>query len=104
MFTILANDKKAISSQTLTVTATALGLTVPDDATYALIQVESTLDAANVVRMWFKSVTAPTGTAGLSRGNWDIFDINERENLFNFRVILATSAPATTYLNIQYFS
>jgi len=102
MFTIMANDKKAVLNQRLTVTAASLGLTVPDNANYALVQVESSLDAANVVRMWFDG-TAPTATTGLSRGNWDVFDINERENLLNFRVILATGAPATTYLIIQYF-
>lgn len=103
IFGILANDKKAISNQTLQVTTSSLPLIVPDAATYALVQVYSTAETANVIRMWFDG-TVPTSTTGLSRGHLDVFDINERENLTKFRCILAAGAPATTYLIIQYFS
>lgn len=100
---ILANEKKAISNQTLQVTATPQGLTVPNDATYALIQVQSSLDVSNLVRIWMDG-NVPTATTGLSRGNLDVFDISEYSNLLKLRCILSAIAPVDTYLVIQYFS
>jgi hypothetical protein len=98
----LRNDYRAISHEILTVTgATAQKLTVPDNANYALIEVESSVTSGVVIRYWLDG-SNPTTTDGIGRSHLTAIDITENSNLKNFRVI-ATGA-GTHKLMIQYFS
>ncbi len=96
---ILANDWRAISNQQLVVNNTVKKLTVPTNAKYALIVPESDADGT-AIRYWLDG-SAPTTTQGIPRGDLAAFDIVEKQNLINFRVIQAQAG--THNLQVQYF-
>lgn len=83
----------AVSAQGLSVSSTAVGLTVPSGANAALIQVHS-----NTVRSAI--VTDPTTTLGLAFVAGDFFYVYGVKNLSSIKFI-RESADAT--LSIQYF-
>lgn len=95
----LTNEKNAIGKQTLTVTGTAQGLTLPIGAVSAIFQVESDiLDFA--IRYW-EDGTTPTSTVGFFQGNTAVVELTTAENLRNFKVIQGTLG--TTQLNITFY-
>ena len=98
-------NKKAIGWQSLTVDATVAGvsLTIPANATYALIVVESTVTSGSVIRYLEcgNTITTVTSTVGIPRAHLDAFDVQGAENLTNFRAIQVTAG--THQLSIQYY-
>ena len=99
---ILNNDYRAIGNQVITVTgATPQTLTVPAQASYALIEVESTVTTGVVIRYWLDG-SNPTTTDGIGRTNLTAFDVTEYSNLKNFKVI--STGAGTHKLMVQYFS
>jgi len=97
-------NSKAIGWQSLVVDSTVggLSLTVPIDATYALVVVESTATGTAIRYLECgNSVTTVTSTIGIPRSNLDAFDIQGKENLVNFRAIQAQAGTHT--LSIQYY-
>lgn len=95
-------DSVAIGYQKLSITGTAQALTIPDEATYAELRLESDVTASVPVRyLMLGNDTLPTATDGLALNNLDFFDINNGTNLVNFRIIQATSGTHT--LHIQYY-
>lgn len=98
-------NKKAIGWQSLTVNNTAGGvaLTVPTNATYALVIVESTVTSGTVIRYLEVGPVTNTvsTTVGIPRSHLDAFDIQGAENLKNFRAIQTTAGTHT--LSIQYY-
>lgn len=91
----------AIGYQKLAVTGTVANLTVPSDARYALIVVES--DATGTAIRYLETATQPlvTSSNGIPRGNLDAFDVQGYQNLTNFRVIQTQSGIHN--LNVQYY-
>jgi len=104
LLTLSRYNKKAIGWQSLTVDATVGGvaLTIPANATYALIVVESTVTSGTVLRyLEIGPITAVTSSVGIPRSHLDAFDIQGAENLKNFRAIQTTAGTHT--LSIQYY-
>ena len=91
----------AFAYEKLTVNGTVVALTVPTEATYALVTVESSLTTPAIRYLELGLVTPPTTTDGMSRSNLDTFDITGTPNLVNFR---ATQVAAGTHiLHVQYY-
>jgi len=95
----------AIGWQSLTVDATAGGvaLTVPTNARYALIVVESSI-ATPAIRYLEcgNAVETVTSSVGIPRSNLDALDIQGYQNLVNFRAIQVGAGTHT--LSIQYYA
>ena len=86
------------SSQTLTVSDTAVGLTLPDRTNAALITVDNTS-----IR-WWDSGDTPTASVGhLAPAGTQIqyFNSTDRDLLFNFKAIRATLADAV--IQVTYY-
>lgn len=94
------NGFKAFSYQALTVDNTVKQLTIPTDAKYALMTLEST--ATGVAARYLETLqTAVSTTAGLALSNLDRFDVTDAQNLSQFQI---TQAQAGTHtLHIQYY-
>lgn len=104
LLTLNRYNLKAIGWQSLTVDATSGGvaLTVPTNATYALIVVESTITTPAIRYLECgNSVQPVTATVGIPRSNLDVLDIQGKENLINFRAIQV--GAGTHSLSIQYY-
>jgi hypothetical protein len=95
----------AIGYQKLTVDNTSGGvaLTVPADATYALMELESSVTTGIVIRYLEcgKTIYTVTTTDGIGRAHLDAFDVHGAHNLNNFRAIQAQAGTHT--LHIQYY-
>lgn len=91
----------AIGYEQVTVAGTAVALTIPANATYALIEVESSLSTPAVRYLELGGSTLPTASTGIRRSNLDAFDVTGRVNLENFRAIQI--AAGTHKLNVQYY-
>lgn len=98
-------DLIAIGYQKLTVDGTAGGvsLTVPTNASYALIVLESSVTGQVAIRYLEcgNTVYAVTATDGIGRSHLDAFDIDGKENMTNFRAIQTTAGTHT--LHVQYY-
>jgi len=91
----------AIGYQKLTVAGTAVSLTVPSTARYALITLESNIATPAVRYLELGGITLPTATDGLQRSNLDAWDVTGHQNLINFRAIQVGAGTHT--LHIQYY-
>ncbi len=91
----------AIGYQQLTVGAEAVNLTIPDGATYAMIEVESDLTTPAIRYLELGDTTLPTASTGIRRSNLDGMDITGRPNLENFRAIQV--GAGTHKLNVVYY-
>lgn len=93
----------AIGYQNLTVDNTTGGvsLSVPLDAKYALVVVES--DATGTAIRYLETGPAfpVTSNNGIPRSNLEVFDLQGYQNMVNFRCIEAQSG--THNLQIQYY-
>jgi hypothetical protein len=89
------NPAVPTSTQTLVVTGTATGLTVPQDTYKAVIQ-----NIGHDVRFWENGI--PTSTSGFVLSDKDIIVI-EGTALQTFKVILS-SGSTTSVLQIQYYT
>ncbi len=81
-------------------TAGAKSLTIPTDATYAEITLESSV-TTGVVTRYLEYGGTPTATDGMGLVHLTTFDINGYANLANFKIILTTAGTHTAH--IQYF-
>ena len=87
--------------QKLTVDGTVKSLTVPTNATYALLVLDSSIATAAIRYLELGTVTPPSSTDGLTRLNTDAWDIHGYQNLINFRITQA--AAGTHTLHVQYY-
>ena len=94
-------DLTAISYQQLTVGASVVSLTIPTDARYAILQLESSVTGAAIRYLTLGNNTIPTASTGMIRSNLDVIDIGGTNNLTLFRAIQA--AAGTHKLNITYY-
>lgn len=95
------NNLVALSYQKLSVTGTAVSLTVPDTARYALITVESSITTPAIRYLELGDTSLPTATNGLPKSTLDTFDVAGYQNLINFRAIQVGAGTHT--LHIQYY-
>lgn len=94
---------KAVGYESLTVAGTAVKLvSIPDNANYALITVESDLTTPAIRYLELGDQALPTATDGIARSNSDAFDVQGKENLINFRVIQV--GAGTHSVKVQYYS
>lgn len=91
----------AVGYQKLTVDGTVKSLTVPNDATYALIVVESSIATEAIRYLELGATTPPSATDGIPRSDTNAFDVVGYQNLINFRVTQV--AAGTHTLHIQYY-
>lgn len=91
----------AIGYQKLTVNGTAAGLTIPTDAKYAEIKLESADTGVAARYLLLGAITLPTSTDGIGLSSLDVIDITGSENLARFKIIRAQSG--TTTLHVQYY-
>ena len=94
-------DLVAIGYQQLTVSGTAVSLTIPTNTRYARIQVESSIATPAIRFLQLGDINLPTASTGVIRSNLDVFDIAGNQNLINFRAIQV--GAGTHKLNIEYF-
>jgi hypothetical protein len=95
------NSYRALSYQQLVVAGTAVALTVPAEAVYALISLESDATGVAIRFLELGAKTLPTTTTGIGRSNLDAWDVIDTSNLINFRVVQTQAGTHT--LNIQYY-
>jgi hypothetical protein len=68
--------------------STVKSLTVPTNAKYAMIYIESDVTDSIVVRyLELGTVTLPTATDGFPRSHGELFDVQGYQNLINLRLI-----------------
>jgi len=92
----------ACGFEKLLVSNTVVGLaSIPDDAKYAIIQIESSISTPSIRYLELGNTTLPTTTVGISRSNLDIMDVHGYQNLVNFRAIQISAGVHN--LNIQYY-
>ena len=91
----------ACGYEQITVTGSLSSLTVPTDARYAIIAVESDASGVAVRYLELADITVPTTTSGFPRSNNDLFDLQGYQNLLNFRITQAQSG--THIINVAYY-
>lgn len=92
----------ACGQEQLTVAGTAVALaSIPADAKYALIEVESSITTPAIRYFELGGGTLPTSSLGIRRSNLDAFDVSGMPNLINFRAIQV--GAGTHKLNVQYY-
>lgn len=84
--------------QQITVSTSAVALTVPKNATSAIIIVQD-----QTVR-WRDDGTAPTATVGMPVFPGNVIQLNSAQQIADFRAIRDTSADSDAILNITYYS
>lgn len=94
-------DLNAIGYEKLTVSSTAVALTVPANAKYALVVVESSVTSGFVIN-YLEYGAAPTSSTGIPRSHGDGFDILGQQNLKSFKAIEITAG--THSLHVQYYA
>lgn len=88
----------ACEYEKLSVAGTAVSLTVPTHANYALIVLQSSITTPAIRYLEYGT---PTSTDGIPRSNLDAFDIHGYQNLTNFKAIQVGAGTHT--LHIQYY-
>ena len=92
----------ACGYEQLTVAGTAVGFaSIPSDAKYALIEVESSITTPTIRYLELGDTTKPTASTGIRRSDSSAFDVTGMPNLINFRAIQV--GAGTHKLNIQYY-
>jgi hypothetical protein len=96
------NNLLACGYEKLDVSALTQLASIPVDAKYAEIRVESDITDTPALRyLMLGSVVEPTSSEGLALSRLDFFDITGYPNLINFRVIPISGGTNT--LHIQYY-
>lgn len=99
------NGFKALSYQQLTVDGTVRYLTIPTEAKYALMSVESSIATTCARYLEFKGLTAGVNLVaagfGMPLSNGSVFDVTDAQNLAGFQII--QEAGGTHKINIQYY-
>ena len=94
------NSPKAYSYEKITVDGSVKQLTVPADAIFAELMLESDLLSPTVAtRYMFKG--DPSSTDGMGLINLDKISVSEKENLINFKITQA--AAGTHTLHVTYY-
>lgn len=88
----------ACGYEKLTVAGTAVSLTIPTEAKYALIVVQSSITTPAIRYLEYGT---PTATDGIPRSDLDAFDVQGYQNLLNFKAIQVSGGTHT--LHIQYY-
>jgi len=97
---LLGNNSVCVGVQTLVIDGTVKQLTVPANANYALIQLESTA-TGSAIRFWSDGITVPTTTDGMFRASNEAFDVLSAQTASQIKV---TQAQAGTHkLFIEYY-
>jgi len=91
----------ALGYQKITVDGTVKSLTIPTNATYALMVLDSSLATAAIRYLELGAGSPPSSTDGLTRFNTDAWDVHGYQNLTNFRITQA--AAGTHTLHVQYY-
>ena len=81
--------------------STVQSLTVPANAKYAMIALESDATGVAIRYLELGTVTLPTSTDGFPRSDGELFDIQGYQNLINLRLIQAQSG--THIIHICYY-
>lgn len=97
---IATNSPKAIGYESIIVDGTVKRLTVPLDATYALMVLESA-DTGVAARYLETLIPTVSTSIGLPISNLQQLDILDYQNLVNFQIIRVQSG--TTTLKVQYY-
>ena len=97
---IALNSPKAFAYEKITVDGTVKKLTVPADAKYAIITLES-VDTGVAARYLETLSTTVQSSVGMPLYNGTDKDILDYNNLINFQIIRAQSGA--TSLNVQYY-
>ena len=101
LLTSALNSFKAYSYESITVDGTVKTLTVPADAKYALMTLESSVLTGIVARYLETRQTTVSTTAGLALRDGSVIDITDAQNLSQFQI---TQAQAGTHvLKVQYY-
>lgn len=96
------NNLVACGFEKLTVAGTVVKfLNIPTNATYALIEVESSIATAAIRYLELGDKTPPSTTDGIARSNTAAFDVSGYQNIVNFRAIQVGAGTHT--LQIQYY-
>ena len=96
------NNFKAFAYEQLTVADSIVNLTVPDEAKYAVIVLESSITTVAVRYLEFGgSNTVVTAGSGIPISTGSAFDITDYQNLIGFQAI--QEAAGTHLLNVQYY-
>lgn len=95
------NSFKAFSYESITVDGTVKNLTIPADAKYALITVESSVTTGVIARYLETKQSVVTTTLGLALRDGSVLDITDAQNLAGFQI---TQAQAGTHvIKVQYY-
>ena len=98
----LGTKPNAIAFEQLSVTGTAASLaSLPSDATYAEVIVESTVAAPTYSIRYRIDGPLPTGSVGMPASMGTVFGIDGQENLKKFSAI--QTGAGTHLLSITYF-
>lgn len=118
VLSVISTGKRAIGNESLALTFGSVDkLTIPTNATYALVVVECVTptaftDSTRVARATFggtapavgSAAPAPSATSvGLPLGHLDTFDIDELSNLQKFKITKLENLD-TVYIHVQYFT
>ena len=100
----LTVDRSATTFEQLSVAGSVVSLpSIPTDATYAIVTLEST-DTSSIVVRTTEGKSTPSVTVGLPKTNLDSWDILGAENIKNTQLIATTlGQSATNVLNVQYY-
>jgi len=95
------NSFKAFAYESITVDGSVKNLTIPAEAKYALITVESSVTSGVVARYLETKASTVSTTLGLALRDGDKFDVTDAQNLSGFQI---TQAQAGTHvIKIQYY-
>ena len=94
---VLSNTAVCIGKEQLTV-STVKSLTIPTEANYCEIAVES--DVADVALRYYISGDVPTASDGMPLQNLERFEITNAQNMTLFQII--QTGAGTHTLHIQY--
>lgn len=97
---LASNSPKAFSYEKIVVDGTVKRLTIPIDARYAIISLES-VDTGIAARFLETNQTTVTSSIGMPLYNGTTYDILDYQNLSQFQIIRAQSGA--TSLNVQYY-
>lgn len=98
----LSNQGNPIYYEQITVNSTASKLTnLPDDATSALIVVESSISSPTIAIRYREDGKLPVSGLGMPFTDGGAFELKGRQSLINFQVI--EESVGTHKLNVTYY-
>lgn len=98
---ILKNTPQCLGYEKLTFTSTAVGLTPPANASFALCVLESSVTTSTSIVARFLETSTPTSTTGIPLNHLAIFTLVGAQNIAKFKIIQAQAGTHT--LTVEYF-